>query len=282
VSLFSGITILTLAILLGGIAAVWRERGRRVMPGIRTFATVAAAAIALLHLIPEAITDAGWGTLVAAAAGLFGPALLERIGARSHKSAPMIPTSALLIGYGAVLVHQVGEGAAVASLAHAGALSAPIVLAIAAHTVPLAMVIAIQAIHHQGSAAVRAWLAAVLALLGVVLATLAGSLSVDLMDAGLVGSLKPWLLAGVAGLLLHAALHEHRGREPRSLRGRIGDVGAGLIGLSLALVGIDKEGWVGAVPWPLRLVALVALSAAIVLRYAVSPRAHDGPAGAAR
>src|SRR5689334_14777484 len=109
------------------------------MPMIRTFAVVAAASIALLHILPEAVAAAGAGALAAALLGAVGPMVLERaLPARpSHEA----PTTALAMGYAAVVVHQAGEGAALASLAETGALSAGIVLAIAAHTTPLAMVV---------------------------------------------------------------------------------------------------------------------------------------------
>src|SRR5688572_5002322 len=122
-SLLLGVALLALAVLVGGLAAVWRERGRRAMPAIRTFAVVAAGSIALLHLLPEAMAEVGWGALLAAAGGFFGPLLLERWLVPHEKRAHSAPTTALAIGYAAVAAHQMGEGAAIASLARSGALS---------------------------------------------------------------------------------------------------------------------------------------------------------------
>jgi ZIP family zinc transporter len=282
VSLLPGISILALAILLGGLAAVWREHGRRAMPGIRTFATVAAASIALLHLLPEAIADAGWGALGAAAAGLFAPALLERLGPGHEHGTRRTTAATLWMAFAAILVHQIAEGAAVASLARAGALSAAIVLAIAAHTVPLAMVVAIRVLELRRPEEASNWRAAVLALLGVALATVGGGLSGNLLGSERVGQIKPWLLAAVAGLLLHAVSHEMRPHDRPSLRSRIGAAVAGLLGLSLAVIGIDgSDEWVLAVPWPVRIVVLGAMAAAIVVRCCAPRRAHDPHAGAA-
>ncbi|UQA61108.1 ZIP family metal transporter [Polyangium aurulentum] len=281
-SLLPGISILSLAVLLGGLAAVWREQGRRAMPGIRTFATVAAASIALLHLLPEAIEDAGWGTLGAAAAGFFVPALLERIGPGHEAGARRTTAATLWMAYAAVLVHQMAESAAVASLARAGELSAAIVLAIAGHTVPLAMVVAIRVLEMRRPEEATSWRAAVLALVGLALATMVGGLSGDVLGGERVGPIKPWLIAGVAGLLLHAVSHEMRPHEARSLRGRIGSTAAGLLGLLLAIVGIDgSDGWVGEVPWPLRVVGLAAMAAMVVALCFSTRRASDHHAGAA-
>lgn len=281
-SLLSGISILALAVLLGGLAAVWREHGRRAMRGIRTFATVAAAAIALLHLLPEAIEDAGWGALGAAAVGAFAPALLERLGPGHEKGARRTTAAALWMAYAAILVHQMAEGAAIASLARAGALSAGIVLAIAAHTVPLAMVVAIRVLELRPNPEANNWRAAVLALSGVALATVAGGLSGNLLGNERIAQIKPWLLATVAGLLLHAVSHEMRPHEASSLRGRLGASFAGLLGLSLAVAGIDSsDAWVAAVPWPLRVLGLALMGAAIVALCFSTRRAADHHPGAA-
>ena len=65
-SLLFGVALLALAVVLGGLAAIWRDTGRRAMHGIRTFAVVAAGAVAVLHLLPEAMSEIGWPALVRA------------------------------------------------------------------------------------------------------------------------------------------------------------------------------------------------------------------------
>src|SRR5262245_1919731 len=116
-SLLVGIAILALAVFLGGLAALFRETGRGVIPAIRAFAVVAAASIALLHLLPEAIAEIGLPAIVATAAFAFGPAVLERSILEKHAQHEDAPTTALAMGYAAVVAHQAGEGAALASLA---------------------------------------------------------------------------------------------------------------------------------------------------------------------
>lgn len=256
-SLAGGLAVLALAVLLGGLAAVWQHHGQRVVPGVAAFATVASAAVALLHLLPEAVVEGGLGTLVALVAALLIPVAIER---RLH-SAAASTSAPLLAGYVAIVVHQAGEGTAVATLARTHELTLTIVIAIAAHTVPLAMVVAMRAMA-SGAGSRRA----ALALVGCALATIIGALSLDLFDASTLESIKPWLVASVAGLLLHALLHGNKRTEEDDLRHRITDAIAGLLGLVVVVASLEPDGWVRLVSWPLRIVALIVLGAAVVVR----------------
>ncbi len=264
-SLPAGLTVLALAVVLGGLAAVWRDQGQRVSPGLGTFAMVASAAIALLHLLPEAIAEAGWLALGAAAAGFLGPFLIERL---LPRRTPHADDATLVVGYLAVLLHQAGEGTAVASLARAGELGPTIVLAIAGHTVPLAMVVAIQALEHGRGP--KSPLRAALALLGCALATVGGALSLGLVGATRIATVKPWLLAAVAGLLLHALSHAPKIGEESGARTRVTEIVAGLVGLGLALVSLEHDGWLQHVTWPIRVLGLVVLVGAVVAKGLVS------------
>jgi hypothetical protein len=261
VSLLLGVAILALAVFLGGLAALFRESGRRVIPAIRTFAVVAAASIALLHLLPEAIAEIGLPALLATALFAFGPAVLERSISSKHGHQHKAPTIALAMGYAAVVAHQAGEGAALASLASTGALSAGIVLAIAAHTVPLAMVVAIRVLEVRAGAHAR-W-ATGIALGGVAFATIAGALLGNLIGESQLAAVQPWILASVAGLLLHALSHD--AFEPPRARtlARLGNVAAGWAGLLVAVLGVEEESWHALVPGWLRAAGVVALAGAI-------------------
>lgn len=262
-SLAVGLSVLAIAVALGGLAAAWRDSGRRVVPGIATFATIAAAGVALLHLLPEAIVEGGVFTLVPLLVTLFVPVLLER---RSHHH-DASPTGALIAGYTAVLVHQAGEGTALATLAQTNELRLTIVLAIAAHTVPLAMLVAIRAVNMSPNAQ-QSLLRASLALIGCALATVVGAMSVKVFDAANIAQAKPWLVAAVAGLLLHALFHDHETKRPdeQDLRRRITDIVAGLLGLSIVVLSLEPDGWVRLVSWPLRIAILGAAIAAVIAR----------------
>ncbi|MBK9261430.1 MAG: hypothetical protein IPM54_16695 [Polyangiaceae bacterium] len=270
-SLAVGLSVLAIAVLFGGLAAAWRDHGRRVVPGIGTFATVAAAGVALLHLLPEAIFEGGLLALVPLVITLFVPVMIERRARNSKASA----TGPLLAGYVAVLVHQAGEGTAIASLARTSELHPMVIVAIAAHTVPLAMIVAIRAITTSADAR-RGAVRAALALAGCALATVIGALSIEVIDLAVLEMIEPWLVAAVAGLLLHALLHGPKRAEDDDLRGRITDVVAGLVGLSVVVLSLEPDGWVRLVPWPLRILGFVVLAAAVVARWFV--RTNHAPA----
>ena len=277
-SLLVGIAILAFAVFIGGLAALWRERGRRAVPAIRTFAVVAAVAIALFHLLPEAISSAGWLVLIATAIGAFGPAALERLIPSERAHTHNAPTTALAMGYAAVIAHQAGEGAALASLAGTGALSAAIVLAIAAHTVPLAMVVAIRVLEVRAGPGAKH--ATILALAGVALATCAGALGGNLLGTARLTAIQPWILATVAGLLLHALSHDALEPASPTNGGRVVDMLAGWAGLALALLGTEERGWIERVPAAFRAVGVVALAGVIAARsfWRREPSAgHDHP-----
>ncbi len=262
-SLALGIAVLAFAVLLGGFAAIFREPTRHLMSMIRTFAVVAAAAVALLHLLPEAIVAVGWEVLAATLFGALGPILLERE-LTSHR-ADVAPTTALAMGYAAVIVHQAGEGA-VASLAETGALTLAIVLTIAAHTVPLATVVGLRVIEVRGEDAGGHRGAIGLALLGVMAATACGAAAGSLVGGERLLTVQPWLLAAVAGLLLHALSHDALAPASASIRARAGDTLAGWAGLALAAFGIEPGGWLDRVPFGARVTGIAGLAAMIAAR----------------
>jgi ZIP family zinc transporter len=288
VSLLVGVLILAAAVFLGGLAAVFRRRSERAMPAVRAFAVVAAASIAVLHLLPEALGQIGWRALLAGAAGFLTPAALERLAPPSRRPGltHRAPTTALAMGYAAVLAHQIGEGAAVASLARVGSLSASIVLAIAAHTVPLAMVVAIRVLEVKGDAGGTR--AMTLALAGVALATIAGAFASAIVGVADVDAIEPWLIAAVAGILLHALSHDGGLRPPNprheaipsgatSISGRTIEASAGILGLVLAAGGVETDGWVRDIPGPLRLAGVALLAALIIARSFMPVRAGERP-----
>lgn len=274
-SLLLGIVILALAVILGGLAAGFRERAHRAMPAVRTFAVVAAASVALLHLLPEAIAEVGLWAVLATGVGLVGPVAIERaIPARQGHHHEKAPTTALAIGYAAVVAHQAGEGAAVATLARTGALTLSVILAIAAHTVPLAMVVAIRVLEVRGGRGARR--ATGLALAGVALATVAGAFAGNLVGAARLEAVEPWILATIAGVLLHALAHDPAApaATPPTRSARVLDAAAGLVGLVVALVGVEEHGWTQLIPVPAQVAGIALVAAAIIARSFRRPHAH--------
>ncbi len=273
-SLAFGVLLLALAVMLGGMAALFRHRSERAMSALRTFALVGAASIALLHLLPEALGEIGWLALIAAVAGFLAPAVLERL-VIGEAGAHRTPTTALAMGYAAVLAHQFGEGAAVASLSRVGQLTLPVVLALAAHTVPLAMVVAIQVLEVRAGTGGKSAMSAALA--GIALATVIGAFATRLVDVERLEAVEPWLLSAVAGLLLHALSHEAVASGPATTVSRAGEAVGGLLGLVLATIGIDEEEWVQRIPFQLQIAALVVLAGLILLRSYGPRRATERP-----
>lgn len=273
-SLAFGVFLLALAVMLGGMAALFRHRSEGAMSALRTFALVGAASIALLHLLPEALGEIGWLALIAAAAGLLAPAVLERV-VIGEAGAHRTPTTALAMGYAAVLAHQFGEGAAVASLSRVGQLTLPVVLALAAHTVPLAMVVAIQVLEVRAGTGGKGAMSAALA--GIALATVIGAFATRLVDVERLEAVEPWLLSAVAGILLHALSHEAVASGPATTVSRAGEAMGGLLGLVLATIGIDEEEWVQRIPFQLQIAALVVLAGLIFLRSYGPRRAAERP-----
>jgi hypothetical protein len=274
VSLLTGIAVLALAVILGGLAALLPEPGRRAMAAFRTFAVVAAASIALLHLLPEAISAVGYGAVGAALLGALGPALLERMIPAPAVHAHETPTTALAMGYAAVIAHQAGEGAALASLAETGALSAAIVLAIAAHTVPLTMVVGIRV--QEARVGAGGWRAIAVALIGVIAATAIGAAIGPFVGEARLVTVQPWILAAVAGLLLHALSHDVLAPPGSSTGARLADMLAGWTGLGMAIVGVEHGGWLDRVPLAGRIAGVALIAGAIAARSFLA-RAHPHP-----
>ncbi len=277
-SLALGLVVLALAVLIGGVAAIWRDHGHAVMPGLGTFATIASVAIAILHLLPESIADIGWPAVLAIAAAFFGPFLIERLIPHRPESED---GATLFIMYGAVLLHQAGEGAAVASIARTSGLGISLILAIAAHTAPLAMVVAIQAsgsVSNAASNAKKGTLRAMAALFGCIAATTGGALSLDVVGASRIATMKPWLIASVAGLLLHALTHAPS-RDAKSAKTT--EVIAGLLGLAVALASLEKDGWLRHIGWPLRGLGVLVLAIAVVVKTTWPKKVEEHPARSA-
>lgn len=198
--------ILASAVALASIAAgiALGLGGRRgALGALSTFAIVAALAVVLLQLLPDAIAGAGWPALVVLAAGVALPRLLEAgIVRLAHGARPSI---ALELSYAALLLHQVGDGLGLgtyASAAHEGHSHLDILLAISAHTVPLVALLT-TAYARRASASVAIVRGAGLAvgqLTGVGIAALAPSVA--------FGAVEPWVTAAIAGLLVHVVTHD--------------------------------------------------------------------------
>ena len=184
-----------------GLAAPGRGRW---LDAVRTFAVVAAVAVVVGRLIPDAMRAAGPQVLIAAALAFLAPWLIERAGGEDpehdHSS-----TKGLELSYWGLMLHKLGDGFALGSFtgeAHAGHHHGDTLVAIAVHSVPVTALItlAFTAAHGRRSGIRRAIGLAVVGSLGVVLAQ---STSLGTWARG-----EPWIEAAVGGLLLHVVTHD--------------------------------------------------------------------------
>ena len=208
-----------------------------------TFALVAALAVVLAQLLPDALGRVGLPALGVFALAAVLPAALQRLSARL---APRVRADfeagdahehgsrwGLELGFVGLLVHKIADGVGIGTYGgpqHAEHGHLDVLLAIAAHTVPVVAVVAIAFYRHVGlrAALVRVFALAVATAFGVVLPSLVAASTYEVAE--------PWVTAAVAGLLLHVVTHHwHSDESPHELTGRLVDMAAVAAGVLLVL-----------------------------------------------
>jgi zinc transporter ZupT len=201
------------AVALGASIALGSPAGTRAIGPIRILSVVAAVGVIGWHLLPEAWAEIGAWSVVAFIGGLAVPkaveTVAERIAGRSighghghgegHAS-----HAALDIGYAGLIVHRFGDGlsmGAYSKLPNSAAASAPVLLAFAAHIVPVTTVMVLAALTAKGRRT------AVYYAVGLGAAIAAGVLLATAALTALSHGIEPWISAVVAGLLLHVVVH---------------------------------------------------------------------------
>ncbi|MFI5308209.1 MAG: permease [Polyangiales bacterium] len=227
-----------LAIALGTALGLIPGSSPRSASPFRTFAMVTAVAVVLGQLLPEALGEVGIAALAAFGLGFAAPRVAERLAARfsrpacSHDDA-MCTDLGLELGYVGLILHHVGDGIGLGLFTgplHAGHDHYDVVAALAAHTVPLAALMALAFKTHRGplSAALRA--------VGIALSMLVGLLLARTLSPENLARFEPWLTAVVAGLLLHIVAHGWPEERKPTTSTRLMDfaaIGAGLAILAL-------------------------------------------------
>lgn len=188
-----------LAAGIGGALGLLPRAGKGALRPIRTFAFVAALAIVLGHLMPEALDALGWRSLV-----VFGVSFLLAVGldrlthdhsAGTHDFAASKVPLAVELGFVALAIHRFIDGIAFAHYADRPAILA----AFAAHSVPVTALVVVTYRGQSTRAAVTRGL----------LLTLACALGVVFHDSmphpG--PAAEGWICAIVSGLLLHVVTH---------------------------------------------------------------------------
>jgi uncharacterized membrane protein YraQ (UPF0718 family) len=211
-----------LPVAAGAALGLVRAGGRIIGP-IRTFALVSAMAVVLGQLLPDALEDVGLAALGAFALGFVLPSLVEKLEPYVRRE-PMPYGHSMLglqIGYFGLLWHQLGDGLAMGAFsgpAHAGHSHLDLLIAIAAHKVPVTSFVVLAFAAHGGAGI------AVRRAVGLAVATAIGVGVAGLVDAAVVERWEPWVAAIVGGLLLHVVAHdwhpEHRhGDRPEGAPG---------------------------------------------------------------
>lgn len=199
-----------------------------------TFAVVAALAIALGQLLPDALGGAGILALVVFAGAAVVPSLLERGVARvmgQERSGRL----GLELGYWALFVHRVGDGIGLGIYGgheHAGHNHVDVLLALAAHSVPLVAFMTLAFVRRSGAAAAL-WRVA-----GLALASLIGIGVPAVVPPAIFDAAEPWVTAGVAGLLIHVVAHDWAPQnQPSGWGTRVVDLAVAAAALSLFFFG---------------------------------------------
>lgn len=203
---------------------------------IRTFALIASLTVVAAHLLPHAVGSVGPAALLVLLFGLALPswgeklvrALIprERAAVERGWSRPRI---ALELGYAGLIVHHLGDGVALWNYSATPDAGIDVVVALAAHTVPVIAVVVLEFKEARGSAA------ALVRAAGLALATLAGCAAAARLPAASLAEASPWVAAFVSGLLVHVITHDLEQDPPKSRRARAADLAAAALGLAVPL-----------------------------------------------
>lgn len=230
-----GIWIAVGSIVVGSALGLFTRRQHAWFTALRTFAVTAVASVVAVQMLPEAVGELGWLALVVFVGALALPSLVAPLVRRLSQTRGGVSRHWIgaELGFVGFLLHQVAEGLAMGTYGgsdHAYASTNSLYFAVAAHTVPLAALLTVEALIHRGrgSALRRSSL--------LVLATLVGFGLADLAQHRLPHEIHPVLAAGVAGFLVHVIFHDHDAPPKRTRVTSSLDVLAALAGVALPLV----------------------------------------------
>lgn len=227
------LVITTGSVVLGAGLAALTARDNVALLALRTFAIAAVVCGAMVQLLPEAIEELGGWALVAFVAALALPALIAPLMKRLLRVPADMSSRGigLELGYLGFAAHQLVEGIALGTYAggaHSGHDHGNLVLAVAAHTMPLTAVFIGLVLARRGPRGAM-WRTA-----GLVIATLLGFAAADWLH-GTAGAFHGWLSAAVAGFLCHVLLHDPGIGARRSATAGTLDVIAAAGGIALPL-----------------------------------------------
>ncbi len=238
--MIAAIAIIVVSVLAGTLLALF-PRGRDLWMGpMRTFALTAALAVVILHLLPEALSQAGVWAILVFVLGLVTPELLSKLGtflwrAGRETSGQVNPRDlALEASYFGLLAHRVGDGIGLG--AYTGELfvssaRAGVVTALAAHAVPVVAIVVLtfDSVRGRGSALKRA--------VGLALASIGGVFVAHALPSETFAAANAWVAAFVGGMLLHVVTHDLSAQLPSTAGARVWDLLAAALGVFVSFLG---------------------------------------------
>jgi len=248
------------SVLLGAALSFVPTGSRGTLGYLRTFATLAAVAVVLTHLLPEALHGLGLWSILLFLLGWFAPVVAHWAGRRTtsgHASQAVLEA-----GYWGLVVHHVADGiglGAYARLPSTDGSHLDVVVALAAHTVPL---IAVVSLAYRSAFGARS---AILRSLGLALASVFGIGLSNLVSPVAIERWAPFIAALAAGLLLHVVTHDLTADTPHTSAGRALDLLVATLGIAVSALGLRSDGDAATWAFTDELSAFVARSALPVL-----------------
>ncbi len=231
----------TLASVLAGTLLALVPRSRDLWMGpVRTFALMAALSVVVLHLLPEALSEAGAWAILVFIVGLLTPEMLAKVSMflwRAGHDAPPGQSRrdlALEASYVGVLVHRVGDGIGLGAFTvelFESSARGGVIAALAAHCVPVVAIVVLtfDSVRGRGSALKRA--------AGLGVASLSGVLVAHSVPAETFVTASAWVAAFVGGMLVHVVTHDLALQLPTSRGARVSDLIAAGLGLYVSFLG---------------------------------------------
>jgi hypothetical protein len=186
-------TSIAILILFAGVLLAKSEaKTPKTMAVIRGIAQGLVATLVIGHVLPESVEAIGPAAIVLAVIGALAPLILGD---------KLSSTGGVTMVVAGLSLHALLDGAVLALAVTSGD-SQPITVAVIAHRLPLALVLATWLQQSWGDRG--PWLGAI----ALSVATVAGVLLGSGME--LIASAGPWLIAPVGGMLLHVLFHSRK------------------------------------------------------------------------
>lgn len=228
------ILVAVLSVAVGALLAARAGSGAWYFVPVRSFALSAVTVVVLLDLLPESLASVGPLAALAFLIGMAAPSVAGSLASRLVRSEARRELVCMEVTYAGLLVHKLGDGLALGAVSSdvlLGHAHEDLVIAIAAHTIPVTALVVVAFQRHLGAA--RALLRAA----GLAVAGVAGVGLAAVAEVTWLAAAEPWGAAVVAGLLLHVLTHDAGAEVPRDGRTRTAELIAIALGVALPFAG---------------------------------------------